>query len=136
MKPITAEQAIALIKKFQVSNTFGISDDEINSIWLQMEEKPFVYLCEASIDEPFTEGSNRIEKLLKMMKPEVDAMDKTPRSFIILIMKTKKASPQMEEMDAIYDFMEFYEEVEYKWLMNPLEDESYTIMMQMIIVTD
>ena len=138
MKQITEEQGLALIKEFQDKNLSGLSlnDDEIFSFKAQMKGKQYAYLCEASISEPSSEDANRIRKLLKLMKPEIDGIGKKPRYYHVQILMSGDASLMMEEMDALNDFLDSYEDIEIKWTLNTMDGESQTVKMQIIIVTE
>ena len=138
MKRITEEQGLALIKEFQDKNLSGLSlnDDELFSFKAKMKDKQYAYLCEASISEPSSEDANRIGKLLKLMKPEIDGIGKKPRYFHVQILMSGDASLMMEEMDALNDFLDSYEDIEIKWTLNTIDGESQTIKMQIITVTE
>ena len=138
MKQITEEQGLTLIKGFQDKNQsgFSLNDDELFSFKAQMKHKQYAYLCEASISEPSSEDANRIGKLLKLMKPEIDGIGKKPRYFHVQILMSGDASLMMEEMDALNDFLDSYEDIEIKWTLNTIDGESQTIKMQIITVTE
>ena len=138
MKQITEEQGLTLIKGFQDKNQsgFSLNDDELVSFKAQMKHTQNAYLCEASISEPSSEDANRIGKLLKLMKPEIDGIGKKPRYFHVQILMSGDASLMMEEMDALNDFLDSYEDIEIKWTLNTIDGESQTIKMQIITVTE
>ena len=138
MKQITEEQGLALIKEFQDKNQsgFSLNDDELFSFKVKMKDKQYAYLCEASISEPSSEDANRIGKLLKLMKPEIDGIGKKSCYFHVQILMSSDASLMMEEMDALNDFLDSYEDIEIKWTLNTMDGESQTIKMQIITVTE
>lgn len=138
MKRITEEQGLDLIKKFQ-DKTFinvPINEEGIFSFKQHMQGKQFAYLCETSITEPLSEHSSRIGKLLKVLKPEIDSIGKTPRHFNIKIMMTKDALLQVEEVNALSAFLYDYENIDIKWSAIEIEDEPHTIKMRIITVTE
>ena len=138
MKQITEEQALTLIKEYQDKNQsgFSLNDDEIFSFKAQMKDKQYAYLCEASISEPSSEDADRIGKLLKVMKPEIDGIGKKPRYFYVQILMSSDAPLMMDEMNAMNEFMGCYEDIEIKWTVNSIDGESQTVKMQIIIVTE
>lgn len=138
MKRITEEQGLALIKEFQDKNLSGLSlnDDEIFSFKAQMKGKQYAYLCEASISEPSSDDADRIGKLLNVMKPEIDGIGKKPRYFHVQILVSGDASLMMDEMNAMQDFLDNYDDIEIKWTLNTMDSESQTVKMQIIIVTE
>ena len=93
MKQITEDQAIALIKESQNQNliSLDLNEAEIYTFHAQMEGREFAYLCEASINEAHSEDSNRIAKLLEILKPEIDSLNKPPRYFQIQILFSQVA---------------------------------------------
>ena len=138
MKQITEEQGLALIKEFQNKNLSGLSlnDDEIFSFKSQMKGKQYAYLCEASISEPSSDDADRIGKLLNVMKPEIDGIGKKPRYFHVQVLMSSDASLMMNEMNAMNEFMDCYEDIEIKWTLNSMDGDSHTIEMQIITVTE
>lgn len=138
MKQITEEQGLALIKEFQDKNLSGLSlnDDEIFSFKAQMKGKQYAYLCEASISEPSSDDADRIGKLLNVMKPEIDSIGKKPRYFHFQILMSRDVSLMMDEMNAMNEFLDSYDDIEIKWTLNTIEGEFHTIKMQIIIVTE
>lgn len=138
MKRITEEQGLALIKEFQDKNLSGLSlnDDEIFSFKAQMKGKQYAYLCEASISEPSSDDADRIGKLLNVMKPEIDGIGKKPRYFHVQILVSGDASLMMDEMNAMQDFLDNYDDIEIKWTLNTMDSKSQTVKMQIIIVTE
>ena len=138
MKQITEEQGLALIKEFQDKNLSGLSlnDDVLFSFKAQMKGKQYAYLCEASISEPSSNDADRIGKLLNVMKPEIDGIGKKPRYFHVQILMSSDVSLAMDEMNAMNEFMDCYDDIEIKWSLNTIEGESHTIKMQIITVTE
>ncbi len=138
MKQITEEQGLTLIKEFRDKNHsgFSLNDDEIFSFKAQMKGKQYAYLCEASISDSSSEDADRIGKLLKIMKPEIDGIGKTPHYFHVQILMSSDASLMMDEMNAMNEFMDCYEDIEIKWTVNSIDGESQTVKMQIIIVTE
>lgn len=138
MKRITEEQGLALIKEFQDKNLSGLSlnDDEIFSFKAQMKGKQYAYLCEASISEPSSDDADRIGKLLNVMKPGIDGIGKKPRYFHVQILVSGDASLMMDEMNAMNEFMDCYEDIEIKWTLNTMDGDSQTIEMLIITVTE
>ena len=138
MKKITEEQAMALIKEFQNHNliSLGLNEAEIYAFHAQMEGREFAYLCEASINEAYSEGCNRIGKLLEMLKPEIDSLAKSPRYFQIQILFSQDAMLMMDEMNAMHDFLDSYEDIEIKWSLNPVQNETNYVKMQIITITE
>ncbi len=138
MKQITEDQGLTLIKEFRDKNQsgFSLNDDEIFSFKAQMKDKQYAYLCEASISDSSSEDADRIRKLLKIMKPEIDGIGKKPRYFHVQILMSSDASLMMDEMNAMNEFMECYEDIEIKWTVNSIDGESQTVKMQIIIVTE
>ena len=138
MKQITEDQAIALIKEFQNHNLINLdlNEAEIYTFHVQMEGREFAYLCEASINEAHSDDSNRIGKLLGMLKPEIDSLNKPPRYFQIQIFFSQDAMLMMEEMNALNDFLDSYEDIEIKWSLNSVENETNYVKMQIITVTE
>ena len=138
MKKITEDQAIALIKEFQNHNLINLdlNEAEIYTFHVQMEGREFAYLCEASINEAHSDDSNRIGKLLGMLKPEIDSLNKPPRYFQIQIFFSQDAMLMMEEMNALNDFLDSYEDIEIKWSLNSVENETNYVKMQIITVTE
>jgi hypothetical protein len=138
MKQITEKQAIALIKEFQNQNQTSLDqgEGEISTFRVQMDGHEFAYLSEASINEAYSEDSNRIGKLLEMLKPEIDSLNKPPRYFQIQILFSQDAMLMMEEMNALNDFLYSYEDVEIKWSMNSVENETNLVKMQIITITE
>ena len=136
MKQITEEQAIALIKEFQNQNliSLDLNEAEIYTFHAQMEDREF--LCEASINEAHSEDSNRIAKLLEILKPEIDSLNKPPRYFQIQILFSQDAMLMMEEMNALNDFLDSYEDIEIKWSLNSVENETNYVKMQIITITE
>ena len=102
----------------------------------QMEGREFAYLCEANINEAYLEGCNRIGKLLEMLKPEIDSLAKSPRYFQIQILFSQDAMLMMDEMNAMHDFLDSYEDIEIKWSLNPVENETNYVKMQIITITE
>ena len=138
MKQITEEQGLAIIKEFQDKNLSGqsLNDDEIFSFKAQIKGKQYAYLCEASISESSSDDADRIRKLLNVMKPEIDGIGKKPRYFHVQILMSNDASLTMDELNAMNDFMDCYEDIEIKWTLNTIEGESHTIKIQIITVTE
>ncbi len=138
MKQITEEQGLALIKEFQDKNQsgFSLNDDEIFSFKAQMRDKQIAYLCEASITEPSSENVDRIGKLVQTLKPEIDGIGKKPRYFHVQILMSNDASLTMDELNAMNDFMDCYDDIEIKWTLNTIEGVPHTIKMQIITVTE
>lgn len=138
MKQITEEQAMTLIKEFQNHNliSLDLNEAEIHAFHAQMEDRDFAYFCEASIHEAYSEGSNRIGKLLEMLKPEIDSLDKSPRYFQIQILFSQDAMLMMDEMNAMHDFLDSYEDIEIKWSLNPVQNETNYVKMQIITITE
>ena len=138
MKKITEDQAIALIKEFQNHNLINLdlNEAEIYTFHVQMEGREFAYLCEASINEAHSDDSNRIGKLLGMLKPEIDSLNKPPRYFQIQIFFSQDAMLMMEEMNALNDFLDSYEDIEIKWSLNSVENETNYVKMQIITITE
>lgn len=138
MKQITEEQAIALIKEFQNQNliSLDLNEAEIYTFHAQMEGREFAFLCEASINEAHSEDSNRIAKLLEILKPEIDSLNKSPRYFQIQILFSQDAMLMMEEMNALNDFLDSYEDIEIKWSLNSVENETNYVKMQIITITE
>lgn len=137
MKQITEEQAIALIKEFQNHNliSLDLNEAEIYTFHDQMEGHEYAYLCEASVNKSYSEDSNRIGKLLEILKPEIDSLGKPPRYFQIQILFSQDAMLMMDEMNAMNDFLDSYENVEIKWSLNSIENESNYVKMQIITIT-
>ena len=138
MKQITEEQAITLIKEFQDHNliSLDLNEAEIYTFHAQMEGREFAYLCEACINEAHSEDSNRIGKLLEMLKPDIDSLNKPPRYFQIQILFSQDAMLMMEEMNALNDFLDSYEDIEIKWSLNSVENETNYVKMQIITITE
>ena len=138
MKQITEEQGIALIKSFQDKSitNLTLNEDEIFSFKDHMQGKQFAYMCEAAITEPADGIPNRIGKLLEILKPEIDNIGKKPQYFNVQFMVSDDAALQMDEMNAMNDFMEAYADIEIKWSLNTTEDGSHTIRMCIITVTE
>lgn len=138
MKQITEEQAIALIKESQNHNliSLDLNDPEIYTFHDQMEGHEYAYLCEASANESYSEDSNRIGKLLEILKPEIDSLGKPPRYFQIQILFSQDAMLMMDEMNAMNDFLDSYENVEIKWSLNSVENETNYVKMQIITITE
>lgn len=138
MKQITEEQGIALIKEFQDQHPSELSlkDDEILSFKAQMKDKQCAYLCEASITEESSEEADRIGKLLQILKPEIDSLHRKPSFFYVQILVSSDTSLTIDEMGAMTDFMNCYEDIEIKWTLNTIDSESQTIKMQIITVTE
>lgn len=138
MKQITEEQGIELIKSFQDKSitNLTLNDDEVFSFKEHMQGKQFAYMCEATITEPAGGIPNRIGKLLEMLKPEIDNIGKQPRYFNVQFLVSDDAALQMDEMNAMNDFMEAYADIEIKWSLNTTEDGSHTIRMCIITVTE
>ena len=138
MKQITEEQGLALIKEFQDKNQsgFSLNDDEIFSFKAQMRDKQIAYLCEASTTEPSSENADRIGKLVQTLKPEIDGIGKKPRYFHVQILMSNDASLTMDELNAMNDFMDCYDDIEIKWALNTIEGVPHTIKMQIITVTE
>ena len=138
MKQITEDQAIALIKEFQNHNLINLdlNEAEIYTFHVQMEGREFAYLCEASINEAHSDDSNRIGKLLEMLKPDIDSLNKPPRYFQILILFSQDAMLMMEELNALNDFLDSYEDIEIKWSLNSVENETNYVKMQIITITE
>ena len=138
MKQITEEQGIALIKSFQDKSitNLTLNDDEIFRFKDHMQGKQFAYMCEATITEPVGGIPNRIGKLLKIQKPQIDNIDMKPCYFNVQFMVSDDAALQMDEMNAMNDFMEAYDDIEIKWTLNTIEDGSHSIKMLIITVTE
>ena len=138
MKQITEEQAIAFIKEFQNQNliSLDLNESEIYTFHDQMEGHEYAYLCEASINEPYSEDSNRIGKLLEILKPEIDSLGKPPRYFQIQILFSQDAMLMMDEMNAMNDFIDNYEDIEIKWSLNSIENETNYVKMRIITITE
>ena len=138
MKQITEDQAIALIKEFQNHNliSLDLNEAEIYTFHTQMEGREFAYLCEASFNEAHSDDSNRIGKLLEMLKPDIDSLNKPPRYFQILILFSQDAMLMMEELNALNDFLDSYEDIEIKWSLNSVENETNYVKMQIITITE
>ena len=138
MKQITEDQAIALIKESQNQNliSLDLNEAEIYTFHAQMKGREFAFLCEASINEAHSEDSNRIGKLLEMLKPEIDSLNMPPRYFQILILFSQDAMLMMEEMNALNDFLDSYEDIEIKWSLNSVENETNYVKMQIITITE
>ena len=138
MKQITEEQAIALIKEFQNHNLISLDLNEAETYTFhdQMEGHEYAYLCEASVNESYSEDSNRIGKLLEILKPEIDSLGKPPRYFQIQILFSQDAMLMMEEMNAMNDFLDSYKNVEIKWSLNSVENETNYVKMQIITITE
>ena len=138
MKQITEDQAIALIKELQNHNliSLDLNEAEIYTYHAQMEGREFAYLCEASINEAHSDDSNRIGKLLEMLKPDIDSLNKPPRYFQILILFSQDAMLMMEELNALNDFLDSYEDIEIKWSLNSVENETNYVKMQIITITE
>ena len=138
MKQITEEQGIALIRSFQDKSitNLTLNDDEIFSFKEHMQGKQFAYMCEAAITDPTGGIPNRIGKLLEILKPEIDNIGKKPRYFNVQFMVSDDAALQMDEMNAMNEFMEAYDDIEIKWTLNTIEDGSHTIKMRIITVTE
>lgn len=136
MKKITEKQAIALIKEFQNLNPTSLDQHEVEMFHAQMEGREYAYLCEASINEAYSEDSNRIGKLLEMLKPEVDSLCfPPPPCFLIQILFSQDAMLTLDEMNALNDFLDSYEDIEVRWSMNPVENETNYVKMQIIVIT-
>lgn len=137
MKKITEEQGIALIKEAQNHNliSLDLNEAEIYSFHNQMKGHEFAYLCEASTNESYSENSNRIGKLFEMLKSEIDSLNKPPRYFLIQILFSKDAMLMMEEMNALNDFLDSYEDIEIKWSLNTVENEKNYVKMRIITIT-
>lgn len=138
MKQITEEQGIVLIKEFQDKSitNLTLNDDEIFSFKEHMNGKEFAYYCESSIAEPLDDTPNRIGKLLEILKPEIDNIGKKPLYLIVQFLVSNDTPLEMEEMNAMYEFMDAYEDVEIKWSLNTIEDGLHTVRMGIIIVTE
>jgi len=138
MKQITEEQGVALIKSFQDKSitNLTLNDDEIFSFKDHMQGKQFAYMCEATITEPVGGIPNRIGKLLEIQKPEIDNIGKKPLYFDVLFLVSDDTGLQMDEMNAMNEFMEAYDDIEIKWTLNTIEDGSNTIKMRIITVTE
>lgn len=138
MKQITEEQAIALIKEFQNHNLISLDLNEVDIYTFhdQMEGHEYAYLCEASINESYSEESNRIGKLLEILKPEIDSLAKPPRYFQIQIIFSQDAMLMMDEMNAMNNFIDNYEDIEIKWSLNSIENETNYVKMQIITITE
>ena len=138
MKQITEDQAIALIKESQNQNliSLDLNEAEIYTFHAQMEGREFAYLCEASIHKAHSDDSNRIGKLLEMLKPDIDSLNKPPRYFQILILFSQDAMLMMEELNALNDFLDSYEDIEIKWSLNSVENETNYVKMQIITITE
>lgn len=138
MKQITEEQGIALIESFQDKSitNLTLNDDEIFSFKDHMQGKQSAYMYEATITESAGGIPNRIGKLLEILKPEIDNIGKKPRYFNVQFMVSDDAALQMDEMNAMNDFMEAYDDIEIKWTLNTIEDGSHSIKMLIITVTE
>ena len=138
MKQITEEQAIALIKESQNHNliSLDLNEAEIYTFQGQIEGHEYAYLCEANVNESYSEDSNRIGKLLEILKPEIDSLGKPPRYFQIQILFSQDAMLMMDEMNAMNDFLDSYENVEIRWSLNSVENETYNVKMQIITITE
>lgn len=138
MKQITEEQGLALIKEFQDKSQsgFSLNDDEMFSFKAQMRDKQIAYLCEASITEPSSKDADRIGKLVQTLKPEIDGICMKPRYFHVQILMSNDASLTMDELNAMNDFMDCYDDIEIKWSLNTIEGVPHTIKMQIITVTE
>ena len=138
MKQITEGQGIKLIKSFQDKSitNLTLNDDEIFSFKEHMQGKQFAYMCEATLTEPAGGIPNRIGKLLEILKPEIDSIGKKPRYFNVQFLVSDDAALQMDEMNAMNDFMEAYDDIEIKWTLNSTEDGSHTIKMCIITITE
>lgn len=136
MKQIIEKQGLALIRKFQDKTLINVpvNEEEIFSFKQHIQGKQFAYLCEASIAEPLSENSDRIGKLLKVLKPEIDSIGKTPCHFNIKIMMTKDACLQVKEVNSMTILIDDYGDIDVKWSLINIEDKPYTIKMQIIIV--
>ena len=42
----------------------------------------------------------------------------------------------MDEMNAMHDFLDSYEDIEIKWSLNPVENETNYVKMQIITITE
>lgn len=93
-----------------------------------MEGHKYTFLCKASINESYSEDSNRIVKLLEILKPEIDSLGKSPLYFQILIIFSQNAMLMMDEMNAMNDFFDNYEDIEIKWSLNSIENETSLII--------
>lgn len=138
MKQITEEQGITLIKSFQDKNitNLTINDDEIHCFKDHMQGKQYAYMCEATITEPVDGIPKCIGKLLEILKPEIDNIGKKPLYFNVQFKVSDDAALQMDEMNAINDFVEAYDDIEIKWTLNTTQDGLHTINMSIIIVTE
>ena len=138
MKQITEDQGLALIKEFQDKglSRLSLNDDVLFSFKAQMKDKQYAYLCEASISEPCSENADRLGKLLKLMKPEIDSIGKKPRYFHVQILMSRDASLMMDEMNAMNEFLDCYEDIEIKWMLNTMDGDSHTVKMQIITITE
>lgn len=138
MKQITEEQGIALIKSFHDKSitNLTLNDDEIFRFKDHMQGKQFAYMCEATITESAGVIPNRIGKLLEILKPEIDNIGKKPLYFDVLFLVSDDTGLQMDEMNAMNEFMEAYDDIEIKWTLNTIEDGSNTIKMRIITVTE
>ena len=138
MKQITEEQGIAIIKSFQDKSitNLTLNDDELFSFKEHMQGKQFAYMCEAAIAEPLDGTPNRIGKLIEILKPEIDSIGKKPLYFDVLFLVSDDAGLQMDEMNAMNDFMEAYDDIEIKWTLNTIKNGSHTIKMRIITVTE
>ena len=138
MKQITEEQAIALIKESQNHNliSLDLNEAEIYTFLGQMEGHEYAYLCEANVNESYSEDSNRIGKLLEILKPEIDSLGKPPRYFQIQILFSQDAMLMMDEMNAMNDFLDSYENVEIRWSLNSVDNETNNVKMQIITITE
>ncbi|MBO4850997.1 MAG: hypothetical protein J5529_08880 [Prevotella sp.] len=137
MKQITEEQAIALIKEFQDHSLINLdlNEAEVFVFHEQMQDQKYAYLCEASLHEAYTEKDSRIDKLLQMLKPEIDALSHPPRYFQIQILFSQDAMLMMDELNSMQDFLNCYEGIEIKWSLKSVENETNYIKMQIITVT-
>ena len=132
MKQITEEQGIALIRSFQDKSitNLTLNDDEIFSFKDHMQGKQFAYMCQAAITDPTGGIPNRIGKLLEILKPEIDNIGKKPQYFNVQFLVSDDAALQMDEMNAMNDFMEAYDDIEIKWALNTIEDGSHTTIVR------
>lgn len=138
MKQISQEQGIALINEFRENcrTRIGITEEDLHSFQAEMEGKPFAYFWEGSITEPLSEGADRLGKLLQMLKLEMDAIGKAPRFFLIQILMSRTSELQMDEMNAMNEFVSTYENVGFRWAMSATEEKPPVIKMMVIVVTD
>jgi hypothetical protein len=74
--------------------------------------------------------------LLEILKPEIDSLNKPPRYFQIQILFSQDAMLMMEEMNALNDFLDSYEDIEIKWSLNSVENETNYVKMQIITITE